>query len=202
MNLFSDTFYNQVSLEIYNINSQKNGMVYFIKNGKKSNLYKIGCSFDLDKRLKSYKTSFESGVFVLGLINASDCFVLEKEIHQTFREKRVNGEWFKLSFEDVLYLKEVYEVEFFNNFYKNSVSQINKTDFQLNSNPKIIDLAKNLKPDTIYYTENLFSIYKKKYGNEYKTSSWFGRDLNKCLKILGIKRKNLNKDGVRSFVIF
>ena len=72
--------------------------LYIIRNGL---YYKIGYSSNWSKRYKNYKT--HSGVVdLVYLSKQQDSFSLEAYLHNLFKDKRVNGEWFDLSNEDVL----------------------------------------------------------------------------------------------------
>jgi len=76
----------------------KEDYLYIIKNGL---YYKIGASSNWSKRYKNYKTHL--GVVNLVYVSKQkDSFILESYLHNLFKDKRLNGEWFNLSNEDVL----------------------------------------------------------------------------------------------------
>ena len=72
--------------------------LYILKN---NGLYKIGYSSNWDKRYKAYKTHL-GVVDLVYLARTKDSFDLEEKLHLMFKEKRVTGEWFELSNEDLL----------------------------------------------------------------------------------------------------
>ena len=72
--------------------------LYIIKNGR---YYKIGYSSNWSKRHKNYKTHL-GVVDLVYLSKQQDSFSLEAYLHNLFQDKRVNGEWFDLSNEDLL----------------------------------------------------------------------------------------------------
>lgn len=75
--------------------------VYVLKNNK-TGLYKIGRSIKPKFREKTLASEQPdvSLVFVSPLCETS----IEKELHRHFQDKRVRGEWFSLSHDDVQYL--------------------------------------------------------------------------------------------------
>lgn len=72
-----------------------------------TNCYKIGMSKNPDKRLSGLKTSHSAEIVKIWDIETSDMATLEVELHNKFREKRIRGEWFNLSHEDVDYIKSL-----------------------------------------------------------------------------------------------
>jgi hypothetical protein len=202
MNMFSDYFYTQITEDILKLKeSKKIGYVYIIKNGIKGNMYKIGCAIDLDKRLHSYKTSFENGVFLCGFIKTNDYFSLEKEIHNFFNHKRKTGEWFNLSFEDLLNIKDSYEYITKNTFIDNKIKSEDLKQVIQEPNSNMYNFVKKLKKETEYYPYFLFKKYNEFYPNEINSVSWFGRELTKTINLSGFVKKDINKKGIRSFKI-
>ena len=72
--------------------------LYIIRN---NNLCKIGYSSNWKKRYKAYKTHL-GFVDIIYLTKTKNSFYLEDKLHEMFKEKRVTGEWFSLSNEDLL----------------------------------------------------------------------------------------------------
>ena len=73
------------------------GYVYIFKDHMKSDgLYKIGASYEPQKRLDQANVwgDFES---IYESEEVADCAKLEKEVHQSLRKHQVKGEWFKVS---------------------------------------------------------------------------------------------------------
>ena len=69
---------------------------------KSHNLYKIGKSADVAKRVKTFKT----GNPVIELIKVLDGD-RESDLHVQYKDKRVAGEWFELNVEDIQAIKGV-----------------------------------------------------------------------------------------------
>jgi hypothetical protein len=74
--------------------------VYIIKTGK--NLYKIGKTRDLLKRLNGYHTHLPVIFKVVRQYIASNMTELEESLHIVFQHKRIKGEWFQLTNDDLV----------------------------------------------------------------------------------------------------
>lgn len=74
--------------------------VYIINTGK--NLYKIGKSQDLQKRLASYHTHLPVMFRVIRQYPSANMSELEECLHIIFQHKRIKGEWFELSKDDLV----------------------------------------------------------------------------------------------------
>lgn len=74
--------------------------VYIINTGK--NLYKIGKTQDLQKRLAGYHTHLPVMFRVIRQYAAANMSELEECLHIIFQHKRVKGEWFELSKDDLV----------------------------------------------------------------------------------------------------
>jgi hypothetical protein len=69
--------------------------VYILKTGK--NLFKIGKTRDLRKRLAGYHTHLPILFRVVRQYPAENMQELEESLHIVFQHKRVKGEWFQLN---------------------------------------------------------------------------------------------------------
>lgn len=81
-------------------NVRSGNSVYILKTGK--NLYKIGKTQDLQKRLFSYHTHLPVMFKVVRQYVAANMNDLEESLHVVFQHKRVKGEWFELSKDDLV----------------------------------------------------------------------------------------------------
>ena len=73
--------------------------VYILKTGR--NLYKIGKTRDLHRRLASYHTHLPVLFRVVRQYPAANMDDLEASLHIVFQHRRVKGEWFRLNNDDL-----------------------------------------------------------------------------------------------------
>lgn len=81
----------------------KPGYVYLIQSPTGN--YKIGRTTDPANRLKTFEVKLPFEVEFVCVIQCENMFTVERELHQRFADKRVNGEWFSLLPDDVEYIK-------------------------------------------------------------------------------------------------
>lgn len=79
------------------------GYVYLIQST--SGAYKIGRTVNPDNRLATFSVKLPFEVEYVCVIQCDDMYYLERQLHAHFADKRVNGEWFNLSPDDVDYIK-------------------------------------------------------------------------------------------------
>lgn len=81
----------------------KAGFVYLIQSI--SGAYKIGRTVNPNNRMATFTVKLPFEVEYVCVIQCEDMYSLERQLHTQFANKRVNGEWFNLSPEDVEYIK-------------------------------------------------------------------------------------------------
>jgi hypothetical protein len=77
---------------------EKKGYVYFLKS---EHGWKIGQTNSLQRRFKEIKTLLPFELNLEYTIKTSDYVELEKKLHNFFKDKRINGEWFLLNDDDI-----------------------------------------------------------------------------------------------------
>ena len=79
------------------------GYVYLLQAD--SGHFKIGRSKNPKSRIKTFGVQLPFEVEYIAVIPSGNMNQLETELHAKYQDKRVNGEWFDLSSEDVEYIK-------------------------------------------------------------------------------------------------
>ena len=82
---------------------QKNriGFVYFINEGNNYDYFKIGCTYNLEDRLKSLQTGNRRKLKIYKSIKVTNIFEKEKELHNKFKSKKILNEWYKIDINDI-----------------------------------------------------------------------------------------------------
>lgn len=78
--------------------------VYLVKNNQ--DLYKIGRTKELARRMKRFDVKLPFPVETIVLIETCDPAAEEKLWHTRFADKRIDGEWFALDDADVQWMKQ------------------------------------------------------------------------------------------------
>ena len=73
--------------------------VYFVRSG--DGLIKIGCTADLPTRFKALQSAIPTDLEIVAFYRCDNVYEREREFHELFKDKKVKGEWFELSDEDV-----------------------------------------------------------------------------------------------------
>lgn len=96
------------------IEGNNSGFVYVIYDSLGN--YKIGYAQNILKRIKFYYTLMPNKPIVIKTIACTDMRKAERFLHDKFKSKRLNGEWFKLNEEDLQYINRLegdfYEPQF------------------------------------------------------------------------------------------
>lgn len=79
------------------------GFVYLVQSP--TGAYKIGKAKDPNDRQKTFGIQLPFEVEFIALVPTPNMKQTEDELHRQFADKRVNGEWFNLTPEDVEYIK-------------------------------------------------------------------------------------------------
>jgi predicted GIY-YIG superfamily endonuclease len=81
------------------------GYVYLLRSI--SGYYKIGKAKNPERRMKTFGVQLPFEVEFEHVIRCDDMNAYEKELHRRHASKRINGEWFDLSPEDVADIKAI-----------------------------------------------------------------------------------------------
>jgi Meiotically up-regulated gene 113 len=79
------------------------GYVYLLSFGEE---YKIGSSNNVERRFREIKTQMPYEGKIIHTISTGDPAGIEAYWHQYFKDKRLKGEWFRLSVTDIKYFKK------------------------------------------------------------------------------------------------
>ena len=71
--------------------------------------YKIGVASDIKKRLAGFRTYYWKEPIVVFSVEINHPYGLEKELHEHFAEKRISGEWFLLTGDDIQIISGICE---------------------------------------------------------------------------------------------
>lgn len=82
---------------------QTHGYVYVIKCEK---YYKIGRTTNLKSRFSYIGVQIPFDIEIVHSIKCKDMLKTEELFHQLFKDKRIQGEWFNLTKEDINFIKE------------------------------------------------------------------------------------------------
>jgi predicted translin family RNA/ssDNA-binding protein len=87
------------------LTSGMTGFVYLIR--AENGLYKIGKAKNISKRLQPFSVSFPMKWELVYSFQAKDYTYTEQLLHSKYHSKRDVGEWFRLTTEDVEYIKGI-----------------------------------------------------------------------------------------------
>lgn len=83
----------------------ENGFLYLVKDNA-SNRIKIGITTNHKERLRSLNTIVPYGITIISIFSSNRYKELERDVHERYKNKRRNGEWFEFNEVD---LKECME---------------------------------------------------------------------------------------------
>jgi hypothetical protein len=81
------------------------GYVYLVAG--EGGVYKIGKTTQLDKRVNFFEIKLPFPIELVCVIPSDDISGLERQMHKRFADKHVNGEWFKLTQQEVEEIKSM-----------------------------------------------------------------------------------------------
>lgn len=90
--------------ETYEPPPGREGFVYVVKPAG-HNVYKIGCSVDVERRLARMQRKYDFSLELVAVIYSKDYERLEAQMHRRFAKYHLIGEWFVLPDSAIEYLK-------------------------------------------------------------------------------------------------
>jgi predicted GIY-YIG superfamily endonuclease len=93
------------------IKSDKVSQVYLIRNNNNGQI-KIGRSNNPERRLKTLLTSTTDDLEIIKTIPSNSASQMESNLHQKFRHKRINREWFALTEDDIKFIDSLVRPDF------------------------------------------------------------------------------------------
>lgn len=86
---------------------KKDGYVYvvYFRDSNKETFFKVGLATDIRNRFRQHQTSIPFKLYIAISYYTEDMRQEEKELHKIFNDKRIQGEWFKLTKKDLNIVK-------------------------------------------------------------------------------------------------
>ena len=77
---------------------KKDGFVYLIRGPKigSEQLYKIGQTSNMQDRMRNLQTGSPTKLEIVKSIQTDDALMIERKLHNAFKETRIRGEWYAL----------------------------------------------------------------------------------------------------------
>jgi len=85
----------------------KSGYIYIIQSLTESTNYKIGRAKDAIERIHRLEVKLPFAIDVIHVISCSNRYDAERQMHERYKDRRLNGEWFKLTEEDIRDIKAI-----------------------------------------------------------------------------------------------
>lgn len=98
--MFLKALYMSGDLEPKHKKISKSGYLYLVKDNA-SNLVKIGITTNHKERLRALNTMVPHGITTIDIFQSNRYEELEKEVHDWYKDKRRNGEWFDFNDADI-----------------------------------------------------------------------------------------------------
>jgi Rha family phage regulatory protein len=95
-----------LNLVANNIKENKKSYIYILQD-KTNNCFKIGRTTKIDERIKIIQAGYPNKLYLLYVFEGGSS--IESHLHRKYSNKRLNGEWFNLSKNDINEIKNTYE---------------------------------------------------------------------------------------------
>lgn len=138
----------------------RRGHIYILE--AETGHYKIGCTTNLESRLKNFGAKLPFDFSLLEAIEVDDIDYYEKWLHKIFADRRVTGEWFILDYYSlkaiVEYASTQYELDKFIEWYVQNEAEFDP-DSKDAPTPGLLYCAENSHP--FFLTNEEFIKYKQ-----------------------------------------
>ena len=170
------------------------GYVYFVQEYMTGS-FKIGKTKHIDRRMNVFNVKLPFENKLIFLIKTADHHQTESAFHQHFFDKRLEGEWFSLTREDLAWIKKGFYTEAIHKTI-NSPSEVAK---QLSAN-KAKTEEKPLTQKQIEFAKTLMLKLEQNYEISTEYTNWTQKDLNRLSGYFRFKNigalNNLVANGV------
>jgi hypothetical protein len=187
--------------------------VYFFRETGRPYV-KIGMSTnDLQQRFQHFKTYAPLGAYIVGFIKTKKASVLENELHKKYKDKRLSGEFFSLTDDEVYNEINNYNVSFGEivSFLNELIEEYDYTLLDLKKDLKL-KLKKYQETEQKYSADEVLINYLNTKKGMFLTNNFMLDELNNLgctlnqyelgiiLKNLGYQKKRKRINGTSSIV--
>lgn len=160
------------------------GCVYFFKH-KGIRPIKIGYSSNptpID-RFEQFKTYAPFGAEIIGFIETNEAKSLETSLHLKYKEKRLNGEWFNISIDDVKMEIKIHSYSEYKDMveYWENKAKLNTLSLYKKNEIKSLEAIKCLSKNVLYFSSDIIEEYN------INSSKQLMSDLKKHCELQGFK---------------
>ncbi|WP_298828581.1 GIY-YIG nuclease family protein [uncultured Planococcus sp.] len=170
------------------------GYVYFVQEYMTGS-FKIGKTKQIDRRMNVFNVKLPFENKLIFLIKTADHHQTESAFHQHFSDKRLEGEWFSLTREDLSWIKKGFYTEAIQKTI-NSPSEVTK---QLSANKAKAE-EKRLTQKQIEFAKTLVLKLEQDYELSTDFTAWTQKDLNRLSGYFRFKNigalNNLVESGI------
>lgn len=90
---------------------EKADCVYIVSYAEIPDAYKIGSTSNLNKRINALECACPFEIVLIYAFRATNAGAIERLLHKKFSKQRIKREWFKLSRDDLAYIRSIECIE-------------------------------------------------------------------------------------------
>ncbi|EGA90446.1 hypothetical protein GPDM_05446 [Planococcus donghaensis MPA1U2] len=171
------------------------GYVYFVQEHMTGS-FKIGKTKHIDKKMNVFNVKLPFENKLIFLIKSADYHQTELAFHEYFSDKRLEGEWFNLTREDLAWITNGHYTD---KIHK-AISPPLEVTKQLTAN-KIKTEEKPLTLKQIEFAQTLIKKLEQEYELNVSYSKWTQKDLNRLSGYFRFKNSGALNNLVESGVL-